>query len=162
MRVKTDPIISPKAARPGRPKALRCAESSAGKERLASQRSAQGAISLKQGQVEQSNFDGFRPPYITDGPVAVDVHIVPTDAPVGVGEAAVPVCQEIYNSAWKALSSKLGLASSLSLCSDTQLSCSKMLFESCAIQLLPGVGWLSKASKPIGQDDAGDLDAGRS
>ena len=53
---------------------------------------AGGAITLKDGEVEQSNFDGFRPPYITDAPVAIDVHIVPsTDAPVGVGEAAVPI-----------------------------------------------------------------------
>jgi isoquinoline 1-oxidoreductase beta subunit len=51
-----------------------------------------GAITLKDGRVEQRNFDGFTPPYIGDAPVAVDVHIVPsTEAPTGAGEAPVPV-----------------------------------------------------------------------
>ncbi len=53
---------------------------------------AKGAITLKDGRVEQRNFDGFTPPYIGDAPLAVDVHIVPsTDAPTGVGECPVPV-----------------------------------------------------------------------
>jgi isoquinoline 1-oxidoreductase beta subunit len=53
---------------------------------------AQGAITLKDGRVEQSNFDGFAPPYIGDVPVAVDVHIVPSsDPPTGCGEPPVPV-----------------------------------------------------------------------
>jgi isoquinoline 1-oxidoreductase beta subunit len=53
---------------------------------------AHGAITLKDGRVEQSNFDGFTPPYIGDVPVAVDVHIVPsTDPPTGCGEPPVPV-----------------------------------------------------------------------
>jgi len=52
----------------------------------------QGAITLKDGRVEQRNFDGYMPPYIGDVPVAVDVHIVPsTEAPTGCGEPPVPV-----------------------------------------------------------------------
>lgn len=53
---------------------------------------AKGAITLKDGRVEQRNFDGYAPPYIKDAPVAVDVHIVPsTEAPTGCGEPPVPV-----------------------------------------------------------------------
>jgi isoquinoline 1-oxidoreductase beta subunit len=51
-----------------------------------------GAITLKDGRVEQRNFDGYTPPYIMDAPTSVDVHIVPsTDAPTGCGEPPVPV-----------------------------------------------------------------------
>jgi isoquinoline 1-oxidoreductase beta subunit len=57
-----------------------------------SQLVAKGAITLKDGVVEQRNFDGYRPPYIGDAPVAVDVHIVPSaEKPTGVGEPPVPV-----------------------------------------------------------------------
>jgi len=53
---------------------------------------AQGAITLKDGRVEQRNFDGYTPPYIVDAPVTVDVHIVPSsEAPTGCGEPPVPV-----------------------------------------------------------------------
>jgi len=53
---------------------------------------AQGAISLKDGRVEQRNFDGFTPAYIGDAPVTVEVHIVSsTDPPTGCGEPPVPV-----------------------------------------------------------------------
>ena len=53
---------------------------------------AKGAITLKDGRVEQRNFDGYTPPYIVDAPTAVDVHIVPsTEAPTGCGEPPVPV-----------------------------------------------------------------------
>ncbi len=53
---------------------------------------AHGAITLKDGRVEQRNFDGYTPPYIADAPVSVDVHIVPsTEAPTGCGEPPVPV-----------------------------------------------------------------------
>ncbi len=53
---------------------------------------AMGAITFKDGRVEQRNFDGYTPPYIVDTPVAVDVHIVPsTEAPTGCGEPPVPV-----------------------------------------------------------------------
>src|SRR5262249_7762242 len=52
----------------------------------------QGAITLKDGRVEQRNFDGYAPPYISDVPVKVEVHIVPsTEAPTGCGEPPVPV-----------------------------------------------------------------------
>jgi isoquinoline 1-oxidoreductase beta subunit len=57
-----------------------------------SQLMAKGAITLKNGIVEQRNFDGYVPPYIVDAPVAVDVHIVPSaEAPTGCGEPPVPV-----------------------------------------------------------------------
>ena len=57
-----------------------------------SQLMAKGAITLKNGVVEQRNFDGYVPPYIVDAPVAVDVHIVPSaEAPTGCGEPPVPV-----------------------------------------------------------------------
>lgn len=56
------------------------------------QLSPKGAITLKDGIVEQKNFDGYVPPYIVDAPVAVDVHIVPSaEAPTGCGEPPVPV-----------------------------------------------------------------------
>jgi len=51
-----------------------------------------GAITLKDGRVEQRNFDTYAPPYISQAPLAVDVHIVPsTQAPSGIGEPPVPV-----------------------------------------------------------------------
>lgn len=57
-----------------------------------SQLMARGAITLKDGRVEQRNFDTYTPPYIIDAPVAVDVHIVPsTEPPTGCGEPPVPV-----------------------------------------------------------------------
>ena len=53
---------------------------------------AKGAITLKDGRVEQRNFDGYVPAYIVDAPEVVDVHIVPsTEAPSGCGEPPVPV-----------------------------------------------------------------------
>ena len=53
---------------------------------------AKGAITLKDGRVEQRNFDGYTPPYMVDAPIAVDVHIVPsTEAPTGMGECPVPL-----------------------------------------------------------------------
>jgi isoquinoline 1-oxidoreductase beta subunit len=57
-----------------------------------SQLMAKGAITLKDGLVEQRNFDSYTPPYIVDAPVAVDVHVVPsTEKPSGCGEPPVPV-----------------------------------------------------------------------
>jgi isoquinoline 1-oxidoreductase beta subunit len=51
-----------------------------------------GAITLKDGRIEQRNFDGYAPPYIIDVPTTIDVHIVPsTEAPTGCGEPPVPV-----------------------------------------------------------------------
>lgn len=56
-----------------------------------SQLMAKGAITLKDGVVEQANFDTYTPPYIGDAPVTIDVHIVPsTDAPSGTGEPGLP------------------------------------------------------------------------
>lgn len=53
---------------------------------------AKGAITLKDGRVEQRNLDGYTPPYIKDAPVAVDVHIVPSaEAPTAIGECPVPL-----------------------------------------------------------------------
>lgn len=57
-----------------------------------SQLMAKGAITLKNGRVEQRNFDGFTPPYIGDAPAEIDVHIVQsTETPTGCGEPPVPV-----------------------------------------------------------------------
>jgi len=57
-----------------------------------SQLVANGAVTLKDGRVQQRNFDTHTPPYMVDVPVAVDVHIVPsTEAPTGCGEPPVPV-----------------------------------------------------------------------
>jgi isoquinoline 1-oxidoreductase beta subunit len=57
-----------------------------------SQLMAKGAVTLKDGRVEQRNFHDYVPPYMPDVPVAVDVHIVPSDeAPSGCGEPPVPV-----------------------------------------------------------------------
>jgi isoquinoline 1-oxidoreductase beta subunit len=53
---------------------------------------ARGAITLKDGRVEQRNFDGYAPPYMIDAPAEIEVHIVPTtEAPTGVGECPVPL-----------------------------------------------------------------------
>jgi isoquinoline 1-oxidoreductase beta subunit len=53
---------------------------------------AKGAITLKDGQVEQRNYHDFTPAYMKDSPAAVDVHIVPsTEPPTGCGEPPVPV-----------------------------------------------------------------------
>jgi len=72
-----------------------------------SQLMAKGAITLKNGVVEQRNFDGFVPPYIVDAPVAVDVHIVPsTEAPTGCGEPPVPVISPAVVNALSRLTGK--------------------------------------------------------
>jgi isoquinoline 1-oxidoreductase subunit beta len=57
-----------------------------------SQLMAKGAITLKDGRVEQRNFDTYVPPYMVDTPMVVDVHIVPSsEPPTGCGEPPVPV-----------------------------------------------------------------------
>jgi isoquinoline 1-oxidoreductase beta subunit len=49
-----------------------------------------GAITLTEGQVDQSNFHDYQPIRITDMPV-IEVHIVPSGAaPTGIGEPGVP------------------------------------------------------------------------
>jgi isoquinoline 1-oxidoreductase subunit beta len=68
---------------------------------------AKGAITLKNGVVEQRNFDGYVPPYIPDAPVAVDVHIVPSaEAPTGCGEPPIPVISPAVVNALSRLTGK--------------------------------------------------------
>jgi isoquinoline 1-oxidoreductase beta subunit len=68
---------------------------------------AKGAITLKEGRVEQRNFDGYTPPYIVDAPVAVDVHIVPSsENPSGCGEPPVPVISPAVANALSRLTGK--------------------------------------------------------
>ena len=68
---------------------------------------AKGAITLKEGRVEQRNFDGFVPPYIMDAPIAVDVHIVQSaEAPTGCGEPPVPVISPAVVNALSRLTGK--------------------------------------------------------
>jgi len=56
-----------------------------------SQLMAKAAITLKDGRVEQRNFDGFQLPYMRDTPPTIDVHIVPSgEKPTGCGEPPVP------------------------------------------------------------------------
>jgi len=63
-----------------------------------------GAITIKDGVVQQRNFDGFTPPYLADAPVAIEVHIVPsTEAPTGMGETPVPVISPAVVNALAAL-----------------------------------------------------------
>jgi len=72
-----------------------------------SQLMANGAITLKNGQVEQSNFDTYTPPYLVDAPKAVDVHIVPsTEKPTGCGEPPVPVISPAVVNALSRLTGK--------------------------------------------------------
>ncbi len=50
------------------------------------------AITIRDGIVEQSNFDGFILPYLGDAPASIDVHIVPSaEPPSGIGEPPTPV-----------------------------------------------------------------------
>jgi len=72
-----------------------------------SQLMAKGAITLKDGRVEQRNFDAYTPPYIIDAPVAVDVHIVPSaEKPTGCGEPPVPVISPAVVNALSQLTGK--------------------------------------------------------
>ncbi|HWO32925.1 MAG TPA: hypothetical protein VNO32_29360 [Candidatus Acidoferrum sp.] len=49
-----------------------------------------GEITIKDGAVEQDNFDGYQVLRITDAP-DIEVHSVPSTAePAGMGESAVP------------------------------------------------------------------------
>jgi len=68
---------------------------------------AHGAITLKDGRVEQRNFDGYTPPYIADAPMTIEVHIVPsTEAPTGCGEPPVPVISPAVVNALSKLTGK--------------------------------------------------------
>lgn len=72
-----------------------------------SQLMAHGAVTLKDGVVEQRNFDGYVPPYMPDAPVAVDVHIVPSaEPPTGCGEPPVPVISPAVVNALSRLTGK--------------------------------------------------------
>jgi isoquinoline 1-oxidoreductase beta subunit len=61
-----------------------------------------GAITLKDGKVEQSNFDGYQVLRINEMPV-VEVHIVPsTEKPTGVGEPGTPpIAPAVANAIFK-------------------------------------------------------------
>ena len=65
-----------------------------------------GAITFKDGVVEQSNFHDYAPLRINEVPV-VEVHIVPSSAaPTGVGEPATPVIAPAVANAVAALNGK--------------------------------------------------------
>jgi isoquinoline 1-oxidoreductase beta subunit len=65
-----------------------------------------GAITLREGRVEQSNFDGYRVLRIAQMP-AIDVHIVASqEAPTGVGEPGVPPIAPALANALYALTGK--------------------------------------------------------
>jgi len=65
-----------------------------------------GAITLKDGKVEQGNFDGYDVLRIDEMP-AVEVHILPsTHAPTGVGEPGVPPIAPAVANAVLALTGK--------------------------------------------------------
>jgi isoquinoline 1-oxidoreductase subunit beta len=68
---------------------------------------SKGAITLKDGRIEQRNFDGYAPPYIIDVPTTIDVHIVPsTEPPTGCGEPPVPVISPAVVNALSRLTGK--------------------------------------------------------
>ena len=72
-----------------------------------SQLVSKGAVTFKDGLVEQRNFDGHAPPYLIDAPLAVEVHIVPsTDVPTGCGEPPVPVISPAVANALARLTGK--------------------------------------------------------
>ncbi|MEQ1908530.1 MAG: molybdopterin cofactor-binding domain-containing protein [Vicinamibacterales bacterium] len=65
-----------------------------------------GAITLKRGRPEQSNFHDYRMMRIGDAP-AIDVHIVPSTArPTGIGEVSVPHVMPAVTNAIFALTGK--------------------------------------------------------
>ena len=65
-----------------------------------------GAITLKDGVVEQSNFGDFAVPRITDAP-AFAVHVVPSaDAPTGMGEPGLPPLAPAFANAIAQLTGK--------------------------------------------------------
>lgn len=66
-----------------------------------------GAITMKDGIVEQRNLDGFAPPYMADAPVEIDVHLVPSgEAPAAIGETPVPVISPAVANALAAITGK--------------------------------------------------------
>lgn len=68
---------------------------------------SRGAITLKDGRVEQRNWDGYTPPYMKDAPVIAQVHIVPSsEKPSGCGEPPVPVISPAVVNALSRLTGK--------------------------------------------------------
>ena len=64
------------------------------------------AITLKDGEVQQRNFDDFVVPRITDMP-EISVHVVPSaDAPTGMGEPGVPPLAPAFANAIMRLTGK--------------------------------------------------------
>ena len=76
-----------------------------------------GAITLKDGRVQQSNFNDYAPLRMNEMPV-VDTHIVPSNAQMGgIGEPGTPciapaVCNAIFAATGKRIR-RLPIASSL-------------------------------------------------
>jgi isoquinoline 1-oxidoreductase subunit beta len=63
-----------------------------------------GAITLKDGRVEQSNFNDYRVLRMNEAPAKIEVHIVPsTEKPTGVGEPGVaPIGPAVANAVFAA------------------------------------------------------------
>jgi isoquinoline 1-oxidoreductase beta subunit len=63
-----------------------------------------GAITLKDGRVEQSNFNDYRVLRMNEAPTKIEVHIVPsTEKPTGVGEPGVaPIGPAVANAVFAA------------------------------------------------------------
>ena len=67
---------------------------------------ASGAITLKEGVVQQGNFDTYQVLRMSQMP-AIEVHILPSDAkPTGVGEPSTPVIAPAVANAIAALTGK--------------------------------------------------------
>jgi isoquinoline 1-oxidoreductase beta subunit len=65
-----------------------------------------GAITLKDGEVQQSNFGDYAVPRIIDMP-AIAVHVVPSaDAPTGMGEPGLPPLAPAFANAIARLTGK--------------------------------------------------------
>lgn len=66
------------------------------------------AITLKEGVVEQSNFDGYEPLRMSDMP-KIEVHIIPSrEAPTGIGEPGVPpIAPAVTNAIYAATGKRL-------------------------------------------------------
>jgi isoquinoline 1-oxidoreductase beta subunit len=63
-----------------------------------------GAITLKEGHVEQSNFNDYRVLRMNEAPAKIEVHIVPSnEKPTGVGEPGVaPIGPAVANAVFAA------------------------------------------------------------
>jgi isoquinoline 1-oxidoreductase beta subunit len=50
------------------------------------------SVTIKDGKVQETNFDGYRIARIEDTPELIDIKIIPSnEPPMGVGEAALPI-----------------------------------------------------------------------